>query len=275
MHLPQRQRNALLRLLPREHGHFRFRRQHRGFHRHRIRMRRDVVGHDQHRRLALLDEIAAHREHEVGIGAVHFGQEFIDLIHGDLGPPLHQLRAPSLHVVFVEEIARLGARAARLRQHGGDHAIGRALQQIPDEGPADAEAVHHELVDAEMIHQADMVVGVGIPGAIGLERAGRLAVIGVAQIGGDDAIFARELGRADCTATARRQDPRWSSSSRRRRSPAADSPNPFLIMDANGTFFVKAHGCLLPVLFFALRQHAWRGGHGGCGCTRGQYVASR
>ena len=38
-------------------------------------------------------------------------------------------------------------------------------------GPADAKTVHHELVDAEMIHQSEMIVGVGIPGPIGLERA--------------------------------------------------------------------------------------------------------
>src|SRR4029450_8529923 len=39
----------------------------------------------------------------------------------------------------------------------------RPLNQVPDELAADAEAKHHELVDAEMIHQADMVVGVRIP----------------------------------------------------------------------------------------------------------------
>jgi hypothetical protein len=112
------------------------------------------------------------------------------LLHRDLGPPLHQFRAPALHVVVVEQIARLGTRAARLRQHGGDDTVGCALQKIPDEGPADAEAMHHELVDTEVIHQADMVVGVGIPGTVGLERAGGLAARGIAQISGDDAILA-------------------------------------------------------------------------------------
>ena len=58
-----------------------------------------------------------------------------------------------------------------MRQHGRDDAIGRALQQIPDEGSADAEAEHHELIDAEMIHQTELIVGVGIPGTLDLERA--------------------------------------------------------------------------------------------------------
>ena len=194
--LAHRQRNSLLRLLPREHAHFRLRREHRGLHRDRIRMRRNIVRQDQHRRLATAHEIARHGEHEVGVGAVHLGQELIDLLHRDLGPALDQFRTPALHVVVVEQVAHLRARAARLRQHGGDDAIGRALQQIPDEGPADAEAEHHELVDAEMIHQAEMVVGVGIPRPIDLERAGGLAGIGVAQVGGDAAVLALEFRRS-------------------------------------------------------------------------------
>ena len=33
-----------------------------------------------------------------------------------------------------------------------------------------------------MIHQAEMVIGIGIPWPVDLERAGRLTAIGVAQI---------------------------------------------------------------------------------------------
>lgn len=50
--LPHRDRDPVLRLLPREQAHFRLRREHHGFHRDGVRMRRRVVGHDQHRRLA-------------------------------------------------------------------------------------------------------------------------------------------------------------------------------------------------------------------------------
>src|SRR5262244_135340 len=69
--LPHRKRNPLLRLLPREHAHLRVWRQHRGLDRNRIRMSRDVVGQDQHRRSAVANKIARHREYEVGIGAIH------------------------------------------------------------------------------------------------------------------------------------------------------------------------------------------------------------
>ena len=70
---------------------------------------------------------------------------------------------------------------------------GAALQQIPDEGPANTEAEHQELVDAQMIHQAEMVVGIGIPRPVDLERAGGLAAVGVAQVRRDAAVLSLEL----------------------------------------------------------------------------------
>src|SRR5882757_9765631 len=39
-------------------------------------------------------------------------------------------------------VGQLGTEAAGLCQHRGDHALGRALDQVPDEGPADAVAQH-------------------------------------------------------------------------------------------------------------------------------------
>src|SRR5256886_10559930 len=95
------------------------------------------------------------------------------------GPPRYQLGAPGLHVVFVEQIAHLRARSARLRQHRRNDTIGRPSQQVPDQGTADAKSQHHELVDAQMIHQAKLIVGVGIPRPLDLERAGGLTSIGV------------------------------------------------------------------------------------------------
>ena len=44
-----------------------------------------------------------------------------------------------------------------------------------------------------MVHQADLVVGVGVPRSVGLQGPSRLAALGVAQIGGDDAEFVREF----------------------------------------------------------------------------------
>ena len=192
--LAHRQGNPLLGLLPRKHAHFGLRREHRGLHGDGVRMRRDIVRQDQHGRLAVAHEIARHGEDEVGIGAVHLGQEFVDHLHRDLGPALGgQRRAPALHVVVVEKVAHLRTRTAGLRQHGRDDSIRRPLQQVPDEGAADAEAQHHELVDAQMIHQPELVVGVGIPRPVDLERTGGLAAIGVAQVRRDAAVLPLEL----------------------------------------------------------------------------------
>ena len=144
-------------------------------------------------RLAGAHEVARHGEDEVGVGAVHLVQEGVDHLHRDVGPAGAERRAPALDVVVVEEVGHLRAEAAGLRQHGRDDALGRPLQQVPDEGAADAEAHHHELVDAEVIHQAELVVGVGVPGPVDLERAGGLAAVGVAQVRRDAAVLALEL----------------------------------------------------------------------------------
>ena len=44
-----------------------------------------------------------------------------------------------------------------------------------------------------MIHQRELVVGVGIPGTVDLERAGGLAGWRVAQVEGDAAVLVAEL----------------------------------------------------------------------------------
>ena len=163
------------------------------FHGDGVRVRRDIVGQDQHRRLAIAHEIARHREDEVGIGAVHLGEELVDRLHRDVGPLRDQRRAPALHIGLVEQVAHLRTRPAGLRQHGRDDPVGRALQQVPDEGAADAEAHHHELVDAQVIHQTELVVGVGVPGPVDLERAGGLAAVGIAQVRRDAAVLSLEL----------------------------------------------------------------------------------
>ncbi len=255
-HLAHGEGNALLGLLPGKHRHLGFRREHRGLHGDRVGMRRNVVGHDQHRRLAVAHEIARHREDEIGVGAVHPRQKLVDRIHADLGPALDELGAPALHVAFVEMVARLRARAARLRQHGRHHAIGRALDEIPDEGAADAEADHHELVDAEVIHHAEVVVGEGIPGSFGLERACGLAALGVAQVGRDATVLALELldrveRRAGGEIGDRRVQAAAGDEQQRKAGPG------LLVADPHGALLVEGP---LPG---RLRKHARRCRHSG------------
>src|ERR1700730_121462 len=95
-YLAYRQGYALPGLLPGEHAHFSLRRQHRGFHGDGVRMRWDIIRQDQYRRLAIAHEIARHGEDEVGVGAVHLSQKFIDRLQRDIGPALNEFRPPAL-----------------------------------------------------------------------------------------------------------------------------------------------------------------------------------
>src|SRR5216683_3655318 len=96
--LAHRQGNPLLGLLPRENAHFGIWREHRRLHGDGVRMRRNVIRQDQHGRLALAHEIASHGEDEVGVGAIHPGQKFVDYLHLYVGPPLDHFRTPALHI---------------------------------------------------------------------------------------------------------------------------------------------------------------------------------
>src|SRR5882724_4809245 len=120
-------------------------------------------------------------------------QEGVDHLHRDVGPAGAERWAPAGDVVVVEEVRHLRTEPAGLRQYGRDETLGCALQQVPDEGAADAEAQHQELPDAQVIHQAELVVGVRVPGPVDLQRAGGLAAVGVAQVHRDAAVLVLEL----------------------------------------------------------------------------------
>src|SRR5437667_3118630 len=192
-YLAYRYRNPLLGLLPRVHAHFGFRREHRGLHRNGIRMRRDIVRQDQYGRLAIAYEIARHGEDEIGFGAVHVRQIFFNHLHRDVGPALDQFRTPAGHAAVVEQGGHLRPETDRLRQHGRDNTIGRPLQEIPDEWAADAEAHHHELVDAQVIQHTELVISVCIPWPVDFERTRGLAGIGVAQVRRNATVLSFEL----------------------------------------------------------------------------------
>ena len=111
-HLTHRQRNFLLGIFPRIHAHLGFRRQHRGFHGDDIGMRRRVVRHHQHGRLAGAHDIARHAVYEVGaVTAVHALQKTIHCFRRDLGPLLGERGTPAFHVAVVSEGRRLFAEA--------------------------------------------------------------------------------------------------------------------------------------------------------------------
>src|SRR5262245_66478190 len=83
----------------------------------------------------------------------------------------------------------------RLAQQRGDDALRRALHQFHRERAAYAIAEEKELTDAEMVHQAELVVGERAPGIVDRYRAGGLAARGVTLVHGDDAKVALELFR--------------------------------------------------------------------------------
>src|SRR5436190_557844 len=97
-----------------------------------------------------------------------------------------------------------------------------------------------------MIHQAEVVVGVGIPWPLDLQRTGRLAAIGVAQIRGDAAILALEfLDRVEGRVSGEIGDRRIQSAAGDQQQRKA-RPR-LLVADANGAVFVKRHaGSSLP-----------------------------
>ena len=82
-------------------------------------------------------------------------------------------------------------------------------------GPPMQKPITMNLSMPQVIHQAEMVIGVGIPRPVDLERAGGLAAIGVAQVRRDAAVLSLEL--LDRVEGAARSSRRSSSSIPRRR----------------------------------------------------------
>src|SRR5262245_40156585 len=125
--------------------------------------------------------------------------------------------------------------AAWLHWHCRDDPVTGALQQVPDEGPADAETEHHELLDAEMVHQAEMIVGIGVPRPVHFQRARGLTAFGIPQIRRDHAElvgkfieWVERVGRkpGDCRIKpAARDNEYWKADTR------------FFVMDTSLAFF--------------------------------------
>ncbi len=86
-----------------------------------------------------------------------------------------------------------GSVADRMHYRGGNDTVACLFQQVPDHGAGDAEAHRHELIDAEMVHQAELVVEEAVPRSFDFERALRLTAGGVTQIERDDAISIAEF----------------------------------------------------------------------------------
>jgi hypothetical protein len=127
-----------------------------------------------------------------------------------------------------------------LAKDGTNDTVRRPLHQLPREASANAVTHEQELFDAEVVHEAKLIVGKRVPRVVGRNRAGGLAAIGVPLIHRDAAKFVLENlhGVEDCVrpvadarvqAAARHEEQRKTTAS-------------FLIADSDITFFVKRHG---------------------------------
>src|SRR6266550_4071187 len=121
-----------------------------------------------------------------------------------------------------------------------------------------------------MIHQTELVVGVGIPRPVDLDRAGGLAVRGVAQVRCDAAILSLELLNGVERRVAGEEGYGGVQSPAGKQHQREAGPS-LLIPDANGAFFVE-----LATSSFArlLSKYAWHRGHRRCRGPGFQYVAS-
>ena len=102
---------------------------------------------------------------------------------GELQADNDELRETNRQLIAaMEEIQTLNVTLQSVNEalHATNVELRSALDQLPDERAPDAVADHHEAPDAQVIHEGEVVVGIGVPRPIELERPGRLAARRVA-----------------------------------------------------------------------------------------------
>src|SRR6516225_5193597 len=141
-------------------------------------------GQDEHRRAEGPHLVPGHADSEVG--SPHRGGERLDLIAAEIVTLAHELLTPLLPEV-VKQLPVARDDPDRLLEDGRDDSFRRQVEQLEDERAADAAAEHQEPVDAEMIHDGELVCRVGAPRVAGLQRAGGPA--GVALVHRDHPVL--------------------------------------------------------------------------------------
>src|SRR5260221_4653525 len=121
-----------------------------------------------------------------------------------------------------------------------------------------------------MIHETDLLVGVGFPRPVDLDRAGSLATGGVAQVRCDAAILSLELLNGVEGRGAGEEGYGGVQSPAGKQHQRETGPG-LLIVDTNGAFFVElASSSVARLLSKCVRQ----GGRCRCRSARCQYDAS-
>src|SRR5713226_6494692 len=121
-----------------------------------------------------------------------------------------------------------------------------------------------------MIHQSELVVRVGFPRSVDLDRAGGLAARGVAQIRCDAAILSLELLNGVEGRVAGEEGYGGVQSPAGKQHQREAGPG-LLIVDTNGAFYVELASSSFARL---LSKCAWQGGRCRCRGARCQYGAS-
>ena len=81
-------------------------------------------------------------------------------------------------MLLLVEVAGVFTESARLRQHGSDDTVGTTWEKLQPKRTTNA-SPSPRIVDSQVIHQTDMVIGIGIPRPIDVERR-KTPAIGVA-----------------------------------------------------------------------------------------------
>src|SRR5579864_4782221 len=121
-----------------------------------------------------------------------------------------------------------------------------------------------------MIHQTDLVVGVGFPRAVDLDRAGGLAAGGVAQVRCDAAILSLEFLNGVERRVAGEEGYGGVQSPAGKQHQRETGPGLFIV-DTNGAFFVELASSSFALL---LSKGSRQGGRCRGRGTRCQYGAS-
>ena len=205
-------------------------------------MRRRVVRQHQDRRVAVLDELARHAVQEIRLSAPQAMEILVDRVLRHLGPPLFEIGQPVIGAVPVHDAGLFRPVPDGLVENRGGDPVRRPLQQLAGKAAADAVAHEEELADAEMVHQAELVISESVPGVLGRDRAGRLAAIGVALIHRDAAEVVLELFHRIDRSGRPVADPRVQAAAggHEKREAGADR----LVADADIALLIRRHGIL-------------------------------
>ena len=182
-------------------------------------------GQHQHWRAEGPHLVPGHADGEAG--GPHRRGERLDLIVAEIFSFAREPLTPLLPDAVKQLTVALND-PDRLLQDGRDDPFRRELAQLQDERAADAAAEHQEPVNAEMIHDRQLVGRVGAPRVTGLQQASGLA--GVALVHRDHRVLpgirGQRINRRRLPQRDTRPHPAWRQRQHRKPRPLLGVPDP-------------------------------------------------